>query len=167
MNGDRLASAEIYRPATGTFSAAPAMHVARQLPTATRLDDGTVLIVGGFGPAGSERSAEVYDPRTNAFSLVGSMSVGRYEHVAQRLENGDVLVAGGICGGEPAACGTTPGEQGSAELYDPATRSFHPAGSLIDPRYLAVAAGLPDGTVLVVGGQDDEGMLSTAEIYRP
>jgi hypothetical protein len=53
-----------YDPATGTWSLAPPMANPRFAHTATVLDDGTVLIVGGCaaeaGPA--TPSAEVFDP---------------------------------------------------------------------------------------------------------
>jgi hypothetical protein len=165
----QLSSAEIYHPVSGTFSQAPSMQAARQLPTATLLNDGTVLVAGGWGMSGSEASAELFDPIKNSFSSVGSMSIGRYEHVAQRLRSGAVLIAGGFCGGggAPDSCGGTYGPPASAELYNPATHSFGPAGSLGDPRYLCVGASLGDGTVLVAGGQDADKELSSAEIYRP
>ena len=164
----QLTSAETYHPDSGTFSAVASMQFARQLPTATLLSDGTVLVAGGWGTSGSEASAELFDPVKNSFSSVGRLSTGRYEHVAQRLASGAVLIAGGECGGGPPDdCGGTYGALDSAELYDPATRSFARAGSLLEPRYMGVGALLGDGTVLMAGGQDADKMLSSAEIYRP
>jgi hypothetical protein len=164
----QLTSAEIYHPASGTFSQAPSMKAARQLPTATLLTDGTVLVAGGWGTSGSEASAELFDPIKNSFSYVGPMSTGRYEHVAQQLRSGAVLIAGGVCGGgAPDSCGGTYGPLASAELYNPATHAFGPAGSMLEPRYMSTGALLGDGTVLIAGGQDADKMLSSAEIYRP
>jgi hypothetical protein len=57
----------------------------------------------------------------------------------------------------------------SAELYDPSTNSFVPTGSMSAPRAGATALSLPDGNVLVVGGNEMPGLHShaTAELYHP
>lgn len=68
----------------------------------------------------------------------------RYEHTATRLLNGKVLVAGGASGiSTPLA---------SAELFDPATGTWTPTGSLAAARVRHTATLLPDGRVLVIGG---------------
>ncbi len=58
-----LASAELYDPASGKFSKAGSMTVARLDDTATLLSDGRVLIVGGDDASGKVlASAELYQP---------------------------------------------------------------------------------------------------------
>src|SRR2546425_9110196 len=56
----RTASAEIYDPATGTFSLTGSMAQARASQTATRLLDGKVLVAGGSGTSAVLASAELY-----------------------------------------------------------------------------------------------------------
>jgi len=64
-----LSSAELYYPATGTFSRAGYMNVARSLPTATLLQNGDVLVTGGLRYCGigcfngSTATAEIYHPQ--------------------------------------------------------------------------------------------------------
>jgi hypothetical protein len=63
-NAGYLASAELYNPATGTFTPTGSMNTARAGPTATLLNNGMVLIAGGTGPGypvgGTLASAELY-----------------------------------------------------------------------------------------------------------
>ncbi|MDQ6802944.1 MAG: hypothetical protein M3041_19235 [Acidobacteriota bacterium] len=65
--GATLDSAEIYDPATQSFTAVGNMTHSRTLHTATLLNDGTVLIAGGgaYWPASVARSAEIYRPATS------------------------------------------------------------------------------------------------------
>jgi hypothetical protein len=75
------------------------------------------------------------------------------------LPTGKVLVAGGSPGS---------GVLSSAELYSPATGTWAPTGSLITARQYHTATLLPNGKVLVTGGEDDSAnVLSDAELYDP
>jgi WD40 repeat protein len=163
------ASAELYNPLTRSYSATGNMNVARAGATATLLPNGKVLIAGGRGPAAGPNavltSAELYDLATGNFTLTGSMSVGRQNHQATLLSNGKVLITGGYPGPAslPYPTGTT-----SAEIYDPATGLFTPAGSMNVARANHAAVLLPSGKVLIVGGQSDPSTyLSSAELYDP
>jgi hypothetical protein len=62
--GSYLGSAELYDPATGTFSPTGSMTTARESATATLLSDGRVLIAGGSvaGVGPDVASAELYQP---------------------------------------------------------------------------------------------------------
>jgi hypothetical protein len=71
------------------------MAEARGFATATRLPDGRVLEVGGFGNGGDLGGAEIFDPRTGRWSSVGAMATPRGEAAAAPLPGGRVLIAGG------------------------------------------------------------------------
>jgi hypothetical protein len=169
MNWDLMtvaASAELYDPATGTFSPTGPMATARAAHTATLLADGRVLITGGEYLDGGTNwaylsSAELYDPKTGKFSPSGSMVDNRFNHTATLLSNGRVLIAGGygeIAGGYGEAV------LDSAELYDPETGRFSPTGAPTDSRVGHTATLLDDGRVLIAGGGS---FSDSAELYDP
>jgi hypothetical protein len=148
-------------PAPGKVVDVGPMLRPRAAHTATRLQDGWVLIAGGFGDnGGDEVTAELYDPRTRGFAFTGSMAIGRQSHTATLLKNGRVLIAGGYdARGNRLA---------TAELYDPRTGRFTPAGRLSTPRGGHTATLLSDGRVLIVGGTGPGyTFLKSAELYDP
>jgi hypothetical protein len=154
-------TAELYDPASRSFTATGNLSQVRAFATATRLLDGTVLIAGGEAGVGIDRvslnSAELYDPTAGMFTLTtGSMSNARGRHTATLLNDGTVLVAGG-------EIFHTYGVNNSAEVYTPASQSFLKVGSMVFPRVSHTATFLPaTGRVHVIGGGD-----VTTEIYDP
>ena len=150
-----LASAELYDPNAGTWRFTGNMRDARAYHTATLLPNGKVLVAGGQGTNNAYLgNAELYDPISDTWKCTASMTTNRAWQTATLLADGNVLVAGGVCGA-PTNFGTLD----TAELYDPATRIWTRTGAMTYPRAHDSAAVLPDGKVLVAGGDD---MVSTS-----
>ncbi len=166
--GNPLFSAELYDPDTGGWIPTGSLNVPRFSHTATLLPGGKVLVAGGhvfdFGGFDSLSSAELYDPATGAWTTTGDLTTSRDAHSATLLTSGLVLAVGGqfenIFGYSLS----------SAELYDPGTGLWMGAAELNTARDLHTATLLPNGQVLIAGGeavtiQGGRQVLSSAELY--
>ena len=142
---DPLVTAELFDPETGSWSAAADMPTGHEGHTATPLPDGRVLVVGDEG-------SELYDPGTNSWRSTDPVTS---PSTATLLADGRVLV--------------TSSRAPNAQLYDPADDSWSNAGLMVQtPGFNHVATLLPDGSVLVAGGEVPPGAaLGMTELYDP
>jgi N-acetylneuraminic acid mutarotase len=140
------------------------MYESRAGHTATVLQDGRVMVVGGtihFSPERRTNGCELYDPLTGNWTKIASMNVARNGHTATLFKNGQVLVAGGsVDSGDIIS---------SCELYDPSTDAWVVVDSMHDSRSSFTASLLPNGKVLVAGGKTGSGYeyLNSTELYDP
>ena len=141
-----LASAELYNPATGTFTTTGSLNTARSTHTATLLNNGMVLIAGGT------------DSSSGTLSQCGAVQSRHRdlhphrqpEHRALRAHGDAAEQRHGADGGRLWTHGDA--TLASAELYNPATGTFTPTGSLNTARYSHTATLLNNGMVLMAGG---------------
>jgi hypothetical protein len=178
---------EIYTPDSNDFrglnpsgEGRQRMLAARAGHSATLLLDGNVLLMGGrnqdpFGADGdSLLSVDVWSVELDGLIDTGGSlpQAAREWHTATVLEDNRILTAGGRTR-----------EQGvstyldTAELFEPDDHvstveydcTFAPVEEdrLSQSRVLHTATMLPDGNVLIVGGLNEGGVVSNAEIYNP
>jgi hypothetical protein len=134
------------------------MRAARAGHTATLMQDGRVLITGGYALDGDRksalRSAEVYDPVSGTFESAADMPVAKAFHVGALLQNGQVFLQGG----ELYPDGGTPSPTTSAFFFDPSTMGYsgqiskHHDGTPILARTQHTAVVDSKGKVLIAGG---------------
>jgi hypothetical protein len=131
---------------------------------AVLLNDGTVLIAGSFmtGLAQEGRTAEIYDPGAQRFRPTASMAYLRAYFSLLPLPDGRVIAPGGYQAYSTMATTT------STEIFDPASRTWSLGPKMHERRDNYGAVILPDGRILVAGGEAYPGRVwSSAEIYDP
>ena len=105
ISDEALTSAELFDPATNSFSEAGALTTERSQHAAVLLEDGRVLIAGGYNRDGAPATTELFDPAGGAF-VRGAETIDRIgSTTAALLPDGTVLVVG---------------ENSRLELFDPA-----------------------------------------------
>jgi serpin B len=162
-------STKLYDPETGRWTSAGLLDVARTEPAVASLRDGRVLVAGGAYVDDEDLrvlgSAEVYSPETGTWSRTGDLVAPRRDAEAVTLADGRILVVGGSSTGRRLYFDYTPVP--SAELYDPATGTWLPAGALGVGRQDFSLVALPDGGALVAGGLVGTEPTATAERFDP
>lgn len=170
--GEALNSVVLYTPAVsgpGTWTAKTNLTTARYAHTATLLPDGKVLVVGGKNTAGdSLTDVTIYDPGTNLWANDAlDLTEARADHTTVLLRTGKVLVAGGESK-ELVGETSTIVYRNTSVLYDPAANTWTAtAGPMNATRSKHTATLTPVGSLLVVGGLNEVGVLGNAESYDP
>jgi hypothetical protein len=135
-------SAELYDPVAETFTYTndvnntgnqTTLNLARYFHTATLLNNGLVLIVGGqIDPNGTPTpTAELFDPNAQTFTFTmdnnsnqTNLTNARHVQTSTLLDDGTVLIAGGVVSSQiPAPDPSYLSATATAELYGPLTPS--------------------------------------------
>lgn len=177
-----LASAEIYDPATNSWSSAAAMSQFRAGCTANVLPDGRVLVAGGTKGGNNRelysvddimttslRTTEIYDPATDSWSAGPSMSAPKAGGVSVTLDSGEVMIAGGIT--YTTIFGIKiPDFADDVQFYNPTTNSFRNK-TMREKRALFGMTKMNSGKVLLSGGAGGDifsiGPIVKQEVYDP
>ena len=149
---------EIYDPAKDMWSTVSPMGASRMFHSATLLNSGEVLVVGGFCGG---TSTEKYNPLTDTWVPLAPMNVARVKHTATLLNDGRVLIIGSIGN----AFGNNFGN--SCEIYDPVANTWTPQAPMNEARSWHTATLLPSGEVFVTGGVEFGGSAPRTEMYNP
>jgi Kelch motif/Galactose oxidase, central domain len=159
-----------WNPATGTWTSGANMPQGRagHHYNQVTLADGRVLMTGGVNvpsllnatAAAPIAGADVYNPATNTWATV-NMPNARALHTATRLADGRVVVAGGAQGTLLA-----PVSIANVDVFNPATNSWSAAPALTGPRASHLAELLPDGTLVLFGGQGATATVNSIETLR-
>ena len=160
----------VFDPGPNSWTPLPSPPTQRMGPDMVLLDDGRVLVIGGFeivvSATGYESrfssAMEIFDPATNEWQQAAAMNQPLFRQAAVLLSDGRVLVVGGIFLSDGK-------ESARAEIYDPATDIWTPTEDMSVERGRPKAVLLSDGRVLVTGDKslDFRAVTGKAETYDP
>jgi N-acetylneuraminic acid mutarotase len=153
---------DLFDPTTNTFTTTGSLRRARSNAPGVLLNNGRVLVAGGFNGTTSMAATELYDPNTGQFTDSGFMNLERRNHALVKLHDGRVMVFGGFTNNSANNYTST------TEIYDPVTGVWTIGPSMNSARSELVAVLLHDNRILIAGGYNSvQGHLKTAEIYNP
>ena len=156
-SNDRLATVEVYDPATNSWTPRAAMPTARK-NTAAAVVDGIIYVFGGTLSieCACLTTTEAYDPKTDLWTTKRAMPTSRYGLAAVPL-NGKIYVIGGWIGGAMTS---------AVEVYDPATDTWENKAPLPVASGHVGFAGF-NGKIYVFGGATAGALLSDTREYDP
>jgi len=168
-----------FNPANNSFGLPAVMNGARFLHSAAPLSNGKVLLVGGVTLdlsvflttlniadiiVGTRTDCQLFATGAfgfGTFTTVNGMQEGRAGAAIAPLPNGGALIAGGFQLALDVPHSTFAfNATASADKFAQSPNLIAPTGAMATPRAFPVAANLPDGTVMIVGGGGN------AEIYQ-
>ncbi len=166
VNGGYANYGEVYISSAARWETTQVSAAAnnRQEHTATFMRNNRVLIAGGLGGTLPLSTVYEYNPATRGFIVRSSMSTRRAGHTANLLKDGRVLVLGGSDGNQSLD---------TVEWYRYETNSWttplNPLGQpvrMLSPKHNHKTLLLPNGKVLITGGENPGLRTTFAEMYN-
>lgn len=151
-------SAELYDPATNTWTRVASPRSDRLLANAVTLANGSVLLAGGTAntPSSNGHANEIFDPESNSWARGATMTNPRNGFGMVALHNGSVLAAGGYSGSS---------DLNSAEIYMPGSNTWVIIESMYEKRPGCRAALLANGSAIIMGGYVTKTSGNHSEMY--
>ncbi|MEO8305143.1 MAG: kelch repeat-containing protein, partial [Betaproteobacteria bacterium] len=154
-NGKALDTTELYDPVTRKFTASGKLDGKSVDHTATLLQDGRVVVIGG----GNDK-VDVFTPATQKWTSFGAPPSNRTFHSATLLPDGRVLIVGGVNGPDKSYNTTL--------IFNPANGKFTNGPTMDTGRERHTATLLTSGPnfgkVLIVGGRNATGKGPTVTL---
>lgn len=162
---------QYWNPATNAWTNGPGMPTSRaghHLNQVT-MQDGRILFTGGLqmtdllnaANAAPTPSCQAYNPATNTWQNAGFMPTARILHTAHVLPNGNVVLCGGAQGTLSALVPTT-----AVSVFDPVNFTWTALSPLQAARCAHASVQMPDGTIVLLGGQGLTGTEASIETLR-
>lgn len=182
QTGEPLAQTLLFDPQTDRWANRAPIPEPRSDDAIVALPSGDVLVIGGQGsyvPGSNPATLAttwLYHPATDSWSRTGSLGTARSRAQAAVLSDGRVLLVGGsVLRPQPVQLpngGSDPYQSiGSAEIFDPRSGEWSPAGSLNVVRDSFPLLAIAHGQALVAGGcaplEVGGAALSSAEVFDP
>lgn len=151
--------AEVFDLHSGLWKNVDSITTPRGFHTAVLLNSGNVLVAGGLTlPANRPNrtiTAELFQTSSSKWTSIGSMSVPRSAaaYGGTLLSDGRFFIAGG--------------RTDTAEIYNPNPGTWELVSNLAVSRSFHTVTLLSSGTILVTGGENQDGFVAIAEIYSP
>ncbi len=153
-----LNSAEIFDPSTNQWQPTGNLSVAREGHQMAMTSWGFAWVAGGNSNGAITGTLELFNPDTGQFQAVGALNTARAEFAMAPLAR-SLVIAGGTDGANTL---------NSVEIYDGSLGTLTVAGAMAQARKDFAVAALLDGTILVTGGVDANGVtLTSTEIFDP
>ena len=156
-SAERLRTAEVYDPARNQWDFIPPMIHNRSDFTSVVLH-GRIYVIGGFHGFHYQSTIECYNPVEDRWSLVGNLQLGPRSGASAVVLGDRIYVLGGYDGAQDMA---------SVECFTPGVVDFtwHIVPDMIHRRRNFSAVVVDTKTIMVMGGENEEGLVSEVEFF--
>lgn len=171
ISASSIVATQFWNPATNGWTNGPAMSIGRAGHhfNQVTLPDGRTLFTGGIvvtdllnaANAAPTPVCDFFNPTFGTFQNAGLMPTARILHTATVLPNGNVVLCGGAQGTLSATVSVN-----AVSQFDPVNFAWTTLPPLQVARSAHATALMPDGTLVLLGGQGLTGPEASIETLR-